>query len=58
MQSLATIRRSHSVMTQRLHTTNTLALPCRARRVLAVAAREAVQESTWSAAFIGGFAAT
>jgi len=45
-------------MTQRLHTTSTLALPCRARRVLAVAAREAVQESTWSAAFIGGFAAT
>jgi hypothetical protein len=45
-------------MTHRLHTTNALALPCRARRTLAVVARGAMQRSTSSAALIGGFAAT
>jgi len=52
------IRRSHSLMTHRPHMTNALALPCRARRALAVVARAAMQRSTSSAAFIGGFAAT
>jgi hypothetical protein len=45
-------------MTQRLHTTDAPALPCRARRALAVGARDAAQGSTSSAACIGGIAAT
>jgi hypothetical protein len=45
-------------MTHRPHTTDALALPCRARVPFTVVACMAMQWSTSNAALIGGFAAT